>query len=102
MNLKEISIHYNIPYWHLTVLKKKLKIPCGKSRLSYDQVDLMVNEYSKKFKVSFETKLLIFEYKEKWPMLDAEDIAYSFCLNIHEVKQIFKDEYLIIPSKMNN
>ena len=102
MNLKEISKYYNIPYWSLMRLKKRLKIPGGKHTLNYAQINLIVSEYSKKFEVSFETKLLIFGYKEKWPMLDAEDIAYSFCLNIHEVKQIFKDEYLIIPSKINN
>lgn len=102
MNLKEVSEYYNIPYWNLTKLKRRLKIPSGKQTLNYTQVNLILSEYSKKFEISFETKLLIFEYKEKWPSLDAEDIAYSFCLNIDEVKQIFKDEYLIIPSKMNN
>jgi hypothetical protein len=102
MNLKEVSLHYNIPYWNLMVLKKRLKIPGGKHTLTYSQINLIVGEYSKKFEISLETKLLIFGYKEKWPMLDAEDIAYSFCLNLHEVRQIFKDEYLIIPSKINN
>lgn len=102
MNLKEVSEHYNIPYWNLIKLKRRLKIPSGKQTLHHTQINLIVSEYAKKFEISLETKLLIFEYKEKWPILTAENIAYSFCLNIDEVRQIFKDEYLIIPSKINN
>lgn len=51
--------------------------------------------------MQLKTKLLIYEYKERWPVLTEEDVSELFCLNIEEVKKLFKDEYLIIPSKMN-
>ena len=102
MDLKQISKYYNIPYWKVSKLKKSLKIGEYRKNLSYEEINLIVNEYAKEFKISLETKILIFEYKEKWPMLTAEDIAYSFCLDVKEVKKIFAEEFLIVPSKLNS
>ncbi len=101
MDQKQVAKHYNIPYWKVKRLRKSLKISEYRKTLSYEEINLIVNEYAKEFKISLETKILIFEYKERWPMSNAEDIAYSFCLDVEKVKKIFIDEYLIIPSKIN-
>jgi hypothetical protein len=48
------------------------------------------------------TKLLIYQYKEQHPCLTCEDISTMFCIPIGYIKLLFKEEYLIIPSKINN
>ena len=102
MDLKTISEQYNIPYHKVRKIKKNLRIRFLKNKLSYEQMNLIVSEYAKEFEISLNTKLLIYEYKERWPFLDEKDIAYSFCLDLKKVEKIFKYEYLIIPSKLNN
>jgi hypothetical protein len=52
-------------------------------------------------KLTLATKLLIYQYKEQYPCLDCEDISSMFCIPIGYIKLLFKEEYLIIPSKLN-
>lgn len=51
--------------------------------------------------LSRKTKLLIFEYKERFPQLSAEEISLTFFINLRSVERLFKQEYIIIPSKLN-
>ena len=52
-------------------------------------------------KLTLKTKLLIFEFKEKFPALSPEDIMDIFNLDPKRVYQLFDEEYIIVPSKMN-
>lgn len=54
-----------------------------------------------KIKVSLKTKLLICEHKEKFPQLSPEEICYAFATEIKSVERLFKQEFIIVPSKMN-
>jgi hypothetical protein len=54
-----------------------------------------------KTRICLKAKLLIYEYKEKYPYLCPEEIAEIFNLNLDRVIKLFKDEYLIVPSKFN-
>ena len=47
------------------------------------------------------TKLLIYEYKERYPMLSPENIASLFCIDIIQVLNLFIEEEIIVPSKFN-
>jgi hypothetical protein len=51
--------------------------------------------------LSRKTKLLIFEYKERFPQLSAEEISLTFFINLRSIERLFKQEYIIIPSKLN-
>ena len=102
MDLQTISEVYNIPYWKIVKLKKKLELVFVKKTLNYDQITLLINQYYKECNISFKTILLIYEFKEKFPSLNAEYISDLFCLELQDVEKIFFKEYLIIPSKLNN
>ena len=52
-------------------------------------------------KFSIKTKLLIYEYKERFPQLSPDEISIMFCLSQDDVHKLFEEEYIIIPSKMN-
>ena len=52
-------------------------------------------------KLALKTKLLIYEFKEKFPALSPEDIMDIFNLDPKRVYQLFDEEYIIVPSKMN-
>ena len=52
-------------------------------------------------KLALKTKLLIYEFKERFPALSAEDIMDIFNLDPKIVYQLFDEEYIIVPSKMN-
>jgi len=56
----------------------------------------------KKTRMSLKTKLLIFEFKERYPTLMASDISELFNLNTLSVLKLFNKGEIIIPSKMNN
>jgi len=47
------------------------------------------------------TKLLIYEYKEKYPSLSPEHIAELFNLQLLSVLKLFKEGEIIVPSKIN-
>jgi hypothetical protein len=51
--------------------------------------------------MSTKTKLLIFEYKERFPILSAEDISRIFALELESVEKLFTKKEIIVPSKMN-
>ena len=51
--------------------------------------------------LSINTKLLIFEYKEKFPSLSPEELSEIFSTDIKSIVRLFKEEFLIIPSKLN-
>jgi len=55
-----------------------------------------------KTRMSLKTKLLIFEFKERYPTLMASDISELFNLNTLSVLNLFNEGEIIIPSKMNN
>jgi hypothetical protein len=52
-------------------------------------------------RLSLKTKLLIYEYKEKYPQASAESIAELFVLKIRLVELLFKKGEIEVPSKMN-
>jgi hypothetical protein len=52
-------------------------------------------------KLSIKTKLLIYEYKEKYPMLTASDISEIFNLQLEAVLRLFKQGEINVPSKLN-
>ena len=47
------------------------------------------------------TKLLIFEYKERFPTLTALEISQMFHLNITSVENLFKRGEIVVDSSMN-
>jgi hypothetical protein len=51
--------------------------------------------------LSNKTKLLIFEYKERFPTLTSLEISQIFHLNILHVDKLFDKGEIIIPSSMN-
>lgn len=51
--------------------------------------------------MSLKTKLLICEYKEKFPQLSPEEICMAFATEIKSVERLFKLEFIEVPSKMN-
>ena len=51
--------------------------------------------------LSRKTKLLIYEYKEKFPQMSPEEVCMAFSIEYKSVKRLFDQEFLIVPSKMN-
>lgn len=56
---------------------------------------------SKKINLTIKTKLLIFEYKERYPELSAEFMAELFNIRTHSMIDLFKQGEIIVASKMN-
>ena len=52
-------------------------------------------------KLTLKTKLLIYEFKERFPQLSAEELIDIFSLDAKRVHQLFDEEYIIVPSKIN-
>ena len=52
--------------------------------------------------LTIKTKLLIFEYKERFPTLSANLISNMFQLDPIAVTNLFEEGEVIVPSKMNN
>jgi hypothetical protein len=52
--------------------------------------------------LSLKTKLLIYEYKERYPMLSHIEIAKLFQIDDVSVLNLFNEEEIIVPSKMNS
>jgi hypothetical protein len=51
--------------------------------------------------LSTKTKLLIFEYKERFPTLTSIEVSEMFNLNINGVENLFKKGEIIVHSKIN-
>ena len=51
--------------------------------------------------MKIKTKLLIFEYKERFPTLTALEISQMFNLNITSVEYLFKKGEIVVESSMN-
>ena len=47
------------------------------------------------------TKLLIYEYKERYPMLSPIEIANLFCISEIDVVSLFIEGEIIVPSRIN-
>ncbi len=47
------------------------------------------------------TKLIIYEYKERYPQLSPEFISDVFNIKVELVNKLFNKGEIIIPSKMN-
>lgn len=52
-------------------------------------------------KLSLKTKLLIYEYKERFPSITAEHISEMFNLQLEAILRLFKQKEINIPSKIN-
>lgn len=52
-------------------------------------------------KLSLKTKLLIYEYKERFPQLSADFISDIFGLDFEAVELLFNEGEIEVPSKMN-
>jgi hypothetical protein len=55
----------------------------------------------KKIRLTFKTKLLIFEYKERYPTLSPEYISELFNINHLSIVNLFDVGEIIVPSKLN-
>jgi hypothetical protein len=51
--------------------------------------------------LTLKTKLLIYEYKERYPMLSPDNIADLFNIEFLDVINLFVEGELIVPSKFN-
>lgn len=47
------------------------------------------------------TKLLVYEYKERYPQLSPECVADALALDIRAIELLFNEGEIEIPSKMN-
>jgi hypothetical protein len=52
-------------------------------------------------KLSIKTKLLIYEYKEKYPAVTAEHISDLFDLQLAAVVKLFREGEITVPSRIN-
>lgn len=52
-------------------------------------------------KLTLKTKLLICEFKEKYPAVPNELVSEILQIDIPSLNKFFNDEYIIAPSKMN-
>lgn len=52
-------------------------------------------------KLPLRTKLLIYEFKEKFPQLSAEFISDRFSLDFEAIELLFNEGEIEMPSKMN-
>jgi hypothetical protein len=55
----------------------------------------------KRPRISLKTKLLIIEYKERYPSLSPNDVAELFSIEYSPVLNLFIDGEIIVPSKIN-
>ena len=55
----------------------------------------------KQERLTLKKKLLIFEYKEKFPYLSPEYIADIFELKLESVQRLFNKQYILVKSKIN-
>ena len=51
--------------------------------------------------LSLKTKLLIYEYKERYPMLSFIQVSKLFQIDEIDVLNLFNEGELIIPSRLN-
>lgn len=104
MNCVQISKTYKIPYKAVIKIKNYLNIKAEED-YNINREDITRIFYFYKHKKSFlntKTKLLVYEYKERYPILSAEDISNLFCIPMEAVKEIFAEEFLTVPSKLNS
>jgi hypothetical protein len=52
-------------------------------------------------KLSLKTKLLIYEFKERFPQLSADFMSDIFSLDFESVQLLFNEGEIEVPSKMN-
>ena len=52
-------------------------------------------------RMSLKTKLLIYEYKERYPYITAEDISKMFNIQLEAVEKLFEQGEIIVPSSFN-
>jgi hypothetical protein len=55
----------------------------------------------KRPRLTLKTRLLIFEYKERYPMLSASNISELFNIEKSAVINLFNEGEIIVPSKLN-
>lgn len=53
-------------------------------------------------RITLKTKLLIYEYKEKFPGLSPEFVSDLLNIHLRLVKKLFNEGEITVPSKMNN
>jgi hypothetical protein len=53
-------------------------------------------------RLTLKTKLLICDFKEKYPKVSDELASEILQVKLSSIKKFFNNEYLIVPSKMNN
>ena len=51
--------------------------------------------------MTLKTRLLIFEYKERYPMLSPDNVAKLFNIEQRAVVDLFNQGEIIVPSKLN-
>lgn len=52
-------------------------------------------------RMSLKTKLLIYEYKERYPSITAEHVAQMFDIQLEAVLKLFEQGEIIVPSSFN-
>lgn len=53
-------------------------------------------------RMSLKTKLLIYEYKERFPAITADHVSEMFDVKLESVKKLFEQGEIIVPSKLNS
>lgn len=52
-------------------------------------------------RMSIKTKLLIYEYKERYPAITPEQVSELFNIDFNAVSKLFTDGEITVPSKIN-
>ena len=52
-------------------------------------------------RLSIKTKLLIYEYKERFPQLSPHELSMIFYISYDSIEKLFNEEYIIVSSKIN-
>lgn len=105
IHLKTYAKNNKLCYSRLLRVKRRLCIETKKD-YSKEELDALKKEYYRYMRKSnvyleLKTKLLLLEYKERFPSLTPEHMSEMFCLNKKRVKYFFNQKYLTIPSRMN-
>jgi hypothetical protein len=56
----------------------------------------------KSTKMTLRTKLLIYEYKERFPSVSPDVISDALNIHLKLIEKLFNEGEIIVPSKMNN
>jgi len=108
ITLKQYARENNLYYPALLYSRKKSEA-VRKDKYKEEDITIIMNYYRSYMRVvtapklSFKTKLLLLEYKEKYPILTLKELSIMFGIEskLPEIKKFFSNGYVILPSKIN-